>query len=261
MMKARPIVGLIFLTLSGDDLSPQVNKKKVIIIILIIVLCIALAVTGCILVGMKIIKLNHPQGIKGADVSKYQGEIDWQLLSQNLDFVFIKATEGSSHTDERYSVNRDGALSQGLLTGAYHFFSYDSPGKTQADNFIRTAHLESGMLPPVIDVEFYGDYYLSPKPASEAGPQLADMIAALEAEYGRKPIIYCNSTTHRLYGKYFEGCPVWIRDVYKYPIGINWTFWQYSDTEILPGYSGEEQYIDMDVFAGSEEELRALIIS
>ena len=38
--------------------------------------------------------------LRGVDVSSYQGEIDWHLLaSQNIDFAFIKATEGSTHQD------------------------------------------------------------------------------------------------------------------------------------------------------------------
>ncbi len=241
--------------------TPGISKrKKLILIIVCIIIVIGLIVGAGALVAFKIVKLNHPTGIKGADVSKYQGEIDWSVLSESIEFVFIKATEGSSHTDQCYEANRSGALASGLPMGAYHFFSYDSPGATQAENFIKTADLVSGMLPPVMDIEFYGDYYLKPKPAEEAGPEIAAMIDALESEYGTKPIVYCNSTTLRLYSDYFEGCPIWIRDVYKYPVGVKWTFWQYSDTEMLDGYHGEEKYIDMNVFSGTYEELEALKI-
>ena len=35
--------------------------------------------------------------VKGVDVSRYQGNIDWHVLSeQDVTFAFIKATEGSS---------------------------------------------------------------------------------------------------------------------------------------------------------------------
>ena len=33
-----------------------------------------------------------------------------------------------------------------------------------------------------------------------------------------------------------------------------WTFWQYTDKEQLDGYSGEEKYIDMNVFNGTKED-------
>ena len=39
---------------------------------------------------------SYKYEIKGVDVSSYQGEIDWNILSsQNISFAFIKATEGS----------------------------------------------------------------------------------------------------------------------------------------------------------------------
>ena len=45
--------------------------------------------------------LNNPSRerypVRGVDVSKYQGEIDWPVLAeQEISFAFIKATEGSS---------------------------------------------------------------------------------------------------------------------------------------------------------------------
>ena len=88
-----------------------------------------------------VLKLNTPSRerypVRGVDVSSWQGEIDWPTLAgQSLSFAFIKATEGSGFTDPRFSYNWEEARKTALRVGAYHFFSYDSPGKTQADNFI-----------------------------------------------------------------------------------------------------------------------------
>ena len=42
--------------------------------------------------------------IQGVDVSHYQGAIDWEKLrEQQVDFAFIKATEGSSHIAVSYT--------------------------------------------------------------------------------------------------------------------------------------------------------------
>ena len=44
--------------------------------------------------------------VTGIDVSHYQGSIDWPVLArQDLDFAFIKATEGSGHVDECFYDN------------------------------------------------------------------------------------------------------------------------------------------------------------
>ena len=73
----------------------------------------------------------------GVDASVYQGEVDWTVLAeQGVDFAFLKATEGSSLQDIRFARNWAGAQDAGIRVGAYHFFSYDSSGETQAENFI-----------------------------------------------------------------------------------------------------------------------------
>ncbi len=42
----------------------------------------------------------------GVDISSYQADVDMEKLKeQNIEFVYIKATEGSSHKDELFSVN------------------------------------------------------------------------------------------------------------------------------------------------------------
>ena len=74
-----------------------------------------------------------------------------------MDFAFLKATEGSSLQDVRFAQNWANAQAAGVRVGAYHFFSYDSPGETQADNFISAVPVTPGALPPVVDIEFYGD--------------------------------------------------------------------------------------------------------
>lgn len=205
-----------------------------------------------------IIRINTPSEekypVRGVDVSNYQGDIDWGTLSQGLDFAYIKATEGSSFLDTRFEYNYAEGQKSGLRVGAYHFFSFDSDGDTQAENFISHVKAYDRMLPPVVDVEFYGEYIKDHKPADEVVPQLKRMLDDLEAEYGVKPVIYATGSAYEMYVKgNFDENDIWIRDVYFTPKD-GWTFWQYSCTGLLDGYVGEEKYIDLNVFYGSEEE-------
>lgn len=94
--------------------------------------------------------------------------------------------------------------------------------------------------------------------------QLGEMLSVLEEHYQVKPIIY---TTYTIYSKYikgeFEEYPLWIRNVYFPPSGTlkdAWLFWQYTDTAVLDGYVGDEKNIDMNVFRGTEEELKMLLV-
>ena len=129
--------------------------------------------------------------VKGIDVSWYQGDIDWKTVSgHDLSFVFIKATEGSTYVDDKFSYNFNEAQKTSLAVETYHFFSYDSGGKTQAENFINTVKPYEGMLPPVIDLEFYGDKASNPPEREYVDEQLKIMLDMLEAYYGQKPIIY-----------------------------------------------------------------------
>lgn len=195
--------------------------------------------------------------VRGIDVSEYQGEIDWNILSaQNIDFAFIKATEGSSYTDSRFEYNLQSALLTDLRVGAYHFFSYDSSGETQAENFINAVGSNTSLLPPVVDVEFYGDYYKNPKNKDDVVCELTDMLLALEDYYGKHPIIYATNSSYKLYiaDEFSDDYDIWIRDVIKSPSlsdNAEWTFWQYSDKGKLEGYNGEERFIDLNVYNGS----------
>lgn len=206
----------------------------------------------------QVIKINTPAKseypVRGVDVSSFQGEIDWSKLCEGLDFAYIKATEGSKHIDGCFDYNYAEAQRHGLRVGAYHFFSFDSGGDTQAENFIRQVGAYDRMLPPAVDVEFYGDYRSAPKSAELVVPEIRTLIEALEEEYGVKPVIYATGSAYSSYiEESFSDYDIWIRDVYFKP-DSGWTFWQYSGTGRLDGYNGEEKYIDLNVFNGTREE-------
>lgn len=239
------------------------KKKALIISSALLGSLFVLGVLVFVLVWNGIVLLNNPSEkkypVRGVDVSAYQGQIDWQTLSaQDLDFAFIKATEGTTFRDKSFEFNWEQAQKTELSVGAYHFFSFDSEGSTQAENFINTVMPFDGMLPPVIDIEFYGDKEKNPPSRTDVGVQLKAMLNALEEHYGLKPIIYATKKSYELYldGDYAE-YDIWIRDVILKPVlpdGRQWTFWQYTNRETLNGYSGEEKYIDLNVFDGSVEE-------
>lgn len=199
---------------------------------------------------------------RGVDVSSYQGEIDWEVLSgEGIDFAYIKATEGSSYVDERFADNWRGAQGTDLLVGAYHFMSFESSGERQAEHVISTVPAGAD-LPVAVDVEFYGDYFASPPSRAEVDAILGPLLERLEQHYGVAPVIYA---TPEAYGRYISGqyadSPIWIRSVLAPPHlddDRDWAFWQYSHRDRLRGYDGEERYIDMNVFAGDLEELRGL---
>ena len=196
----------------------------------------------------------------GVDVSSYQGEVDWAALAeQGVDFAFLKATEGSLLQDRQFAANWAGAREAGVLAGAYHFLSYDSPGQTQADNFISAVPATDGALPPVVDIEFYGEYLEDPPEKEQVRAVLDPLLERLEEHYGVKPILY---VTYRSYYRYLAGdygdYPIWCSSPTVFPLVPGWDFWQYSHTGELEGYHGSQRYIDLNIFRGSREDLLAL---
>ncbi|MDE7477736.1 MAG: hypothetical protein K2M91_07275 [Lachnospiraceae bacterium] len=244
------------------------NKKRLIWAAGIFTLTAAMVVTGT-LVLRKDIKINpilaEGYEIHGVDVSHYQGTIDWNILSQqDLDFAVIKATEGSTHVDDHFLDNWQAAEQTNLYLGAYHFFRFASEGDKQAASYIDTVGSLNGKLAPVIDVEYYGNKRSNPPKRTEVVENLSAMLDALEQHYDIKPIIY---TTYTVYNDYikgeFEDYPLWVRSVYCPPailFGDKWSFWQYMDTAMLEGYTGDQKYIDVNVFKGTKQELEKLMI-
>ncbi len=199
----------------------------------------------------------------GVDVCIFQKEIDWDgLASEGVTFAFIKATEGSGHQDENFETNWEGARKSLERVAAYHFLSYDSPGETQAENFINTVPKKRDSLPPAIDVEFYGSYKNTGEhPSQEHMDEiLAVVLDRLEDEYKTKPIIYTNNFIYDTYisGKY-DDYPIWISDPdipETLSDGREWDFCQYTFRNKSQYVAHGEKYIDMNVFKGNISKLR-----
>ena len=232
-----------------------------IVFVMVITLVLTLG-TGIILYSNGWLIPNEPNycRVRGVDVSSWQGDIDWNILSEQTDFVYIKATEGSGLVDPKFETNLSGAVSTKLRVGCYMFFSFESKGETQASNFIRNVPKYDNMLPPAVDIEFYnGNEAISPS-RDEVEHELNILLNELEVYYRVRPIIYATRASYEKYisGKY-QKYDIWIRDVFQepqLPDGREWKFWQYSDKGRLRGYSGDEQFIDLNAFKGSKDEFR-----
>ena len=209
---------------------------------------------------------SYPEGyeIHGIDVSHHQGDIDWAVLRNNgmigrypVRFVMIKATEGASNVDSRFSENFHQAREYGFVRGAYHFWSTSSSGRAQAEHFLRTVELEEGDLPPVLDVER--------KAKSQTPEQFKESVLTwlrlVEAHYGVKPIIYTyyKFKTAYLGDSIFDAYPYWIAHYYVDSVEYKgkWKFWQHTDCGRLPGIKG---YVDFDIYNGSYYDLQQLTI-
>ena len=216
-----------------------------------LIVCGSLFIIALIIINFKpFAKIqSKAYSVRGIDVSHHQGDVNWkQVLEEDIDFVYIKATEGSSYVDECFEKNKEALSSERFAFGMYHFFSFDSSPEKQAKHFIKTVGDLKGHLVPVVDVEYYGKYQKNPPKKEEVRKTVQTMLDLLEEEYNVKPMIY---STTPFYNKYlngkFDDYPLWIRNVYFKP-PYDWTIWQYTDHLKLDGINGKEKYVDCNVF-------------
>ncbi len=188
--------------------------------------------------------------VAGIDISAHNGNIDFRAVARDgVQFVWIKATEGATFRDKKFSSNHQKAGEAGLKRGAYHFFRFDKDGVEQAINLLEAIgdrKLEMGVA---IDVE------TSSNPSDIDDELIKERIAEM-VEYinlrGLAPTLYCNKTDYYRYmADSFPGNSLWICSFSSDPIAEPWTFWQYNHKGSIKGAKGA---VDLNVFGGNFEE-------
>lgn len=208
------------------------------------------------------IEIPVEYGIHGIDVSRYQHMIAWEEVKEmnvrniRLGFAFIKATEGLEDTDPQFKRNWRKTKSNDIVRGAYHFFISTKDGKIQAEHFIRRVDLETGDLPPVLDIE---NHYGVPK--AQIQKEAKRWLQTVELYYKIRPIIYTNIDFYNKYlGSDFDSYPLWIAHYYQPQqprINRDWVFWQHSDRGNVNGITSK---VDFNVFNGDSLEFRSLLV-
>lgn len=206
--------------------------------------------------------LPNQYRIHGIDVSRYQKRVNWSLVSKmkdrdvQLQFVFIKATEGDDLLDDQFFRNWKRAKEHKMVRGAYHFFNEASDGHEQALHFIKQVNLEPGDLAPVLDVETYTGNNI------EAFLNEVEVwLKLVGAHYGIKPILYSNAAFYNQYlHDRFSDYPLWVahyqnRD--RPRVDRKWQFWQHSETGRVNGISSK---VDFNVFNGDSADFESLRI-
>lgn len=200
--------------------------------------------------------------IHGIDVSKYQDFIDWESVQEmeveqiKIGFAFMKATEGVGNKDALFKRNWKKAKEAGITRGAYHFFISSKSGRMQAENFIKTVKLESGDLPPVLDIE-----QTNGMPPAKIRERALEFLKIVENYYRVTPVIYTNVDFYKQYLKEdFDRYPLWVAHYLRKEgprIQRDWHFWQHSETGSVNGIGSK---VDFNVFSGDSAAFRKLLV-
>jgi GH25 family lysozyme M1 (1,4-beta-N-acetylmuramidase) len=187
--------------------------------------------------------------VMGIDVSEHNGKLDWaKIKSSGIQFAIIRTGYGTSHTDNYFKANMEGALGQGLPVGIYHFsYALSAEGAKNEAAFVMKLlepYKDKITLPVFFDFEYDTVSY-----AKKQGVTLGKTafnnhaVAFLEVvkAAGYTPGVYYNLDyrnnmvdTSKL-GSYVQ----WYA---QYSSRASWTgydLWQYSSSYQISGISGK----------------------
>ena len=181
----------------------------------------------------------------GVDVSNHQREIDWAAVAaDDIEFAYLKATEGGDFVDPWFERNWAGARSAGLDVGAYHYFTLCRSGSQQAENFLATVPVQEAGLPAALDLEFAGN--CSQRPTRQwVHDEVAQFMQIVEDATGSDVLLYVGSEFDEMYGITDTlGGPLWQRRILQRPDGDRWVIWQLTFFSDVDGIDGG---VDLDV--------------
>ncbi len=195
----------------------------------------------------------------GLDISHHQGYIDWDSVATSkhpIEFVFIRATDGSRILDHEFHRNWEESQGKNFIRGVYHFYRPNQSSTSQFNLFKSHVYLRKGDLPPVLDLErnsLFGRENLL--------RGVKNWLKLAEKHYGIKPIIYANLDFYKRYftSKEFKSYHFWIaaysgRDRIS---GLPWSFHQYTEHMYVKGIEGN---VDGDDFNGDRKALEKLTL-
>ena len=194
---------------------------------------------------------------KGIDVSKFQGDIDWQQVAEDgVEFAFIRVgnrgygAEGKMVEDSKFEENVEGALQAGIKVGVYFYTqALNEEELLEEANFVLEKIAPYKIECPVVyDVEKVSGANGRMNALSlEERTNLTLLFCQTIENAGYKPIIYHNMEMGALmldletlenYDKWFA----YYNPDFYYP--YDYKIWQYSHTGRVKGIEGD---VDMNI--------------
>lgn len=179
--------------------------------------------------------------VVGADVSRWQGDIDWSRFPDT--FAFIKASGGDAglYVDGKYARN---AAMCGVPWGPYHFASNAQNNAVTEANYFCDLILGSPWallppnrkLPPVLDWE-------PTRNVPGSGAWVLAFLHQVELRTGVRPVIYTGAYVSLDRVDALRAFDLWLAAYTPQPIscapwGYQWSIWQWSSTTSVPGIVG-----------------------
>lgn len=196
--------------------------------------------------------------IKGIDVSKWQGEIDWKKVkADGVEFAFIRAGYWTNYTDPYFEKNYNNAKAAGVKVGAYHY-SYAltaAQAKKEAEFMLTLLKNKQFDYPVAFDLENDATQLsLGKKILTDMAVAFCEIIKTA----GYNPMLYINTNWRnnfvdmsRIIGVYHLWQAHYPPNPANRPAAVDdkVAVWQYSSTGKINGISGNVDlnwgYVDL----------------
>ncbi len=193
---------------------------------------------------------------KGIDVSKHQGEIDWNMVAADgVEFAFIRVGyrgygTGKMVEDEYFEDNIKGAAAAGIKVGVYYYSqAINEEEVLEEANFVLEKIAPYKIdCPVVFDVEkVSGDEARMNDISVEERTALTQRFCQIIENAGYRPMVYHNTEMGAmlLNLELLEGYDKWFAaysDVFYYP--YDYKIWQYSQSGRVQGIKGD---VDLNI--------------
>lgn len=195
---------------------------------------------------------EHTYAKKGIDVSKFQGEINWEKVkADGMEYAIIRLgyrgyETGKMVVDDKYQENIEGSLEAGLDTGVYFFTEAvtEKEAIEEADFVIENLGDYKINMPVVLDVEESASKDKTRTKDLTQEQRTKNVIAFCERikEAGFDVMIYGNLKSFMIMMDFeqLEEYDKWFA-YYKYPFHFPYKIkmWQYTSTEQVDGIKGD----------------------
>ena len=186
-------------------------------------------------------------GVMGIDVSKWNGNIDWNAVKNSgVSYVIIRcgyrgSTQGALIEDSKFKSNIEGATDAGLKVGVYFF--------TQAIDNAEALEEASMVLDLVKKYRISYPIFLDVEPSGgradslskEERTAICKTFCETIEKYGYTAGIYANKTwlTNKIDASALNGYKIWLAQYASTPTYTGrYDMWQYKDTGKVSGIDG-----------------------
>ncbi len=183
---------------------------------------------------------------QGVAIGPDNTPVSWpSLVTQNVRFAYIDATQGTRVLNPRFSQDHDLAMATGIRAGAVHHYALCAQVGDQAAAFVRLVPREDDALPTLVLLEIDEECTRQPTRALLL-TELSTFLTQLETHMGKPAVIAPSQSFEARYAIFGAiNRPLLVRSIRAEPDhdGPAWALWLANDRLRVSGSTGPTRWL------------------